>query len=195
MSLTAENYKHQFQALLPYGPAWPRDDDADLTRFLAALAEEFARIDARTDALLNEADPRTTLELLLDWERVVGLPDGCVGPLDGTSARRAAVVGKLNGLGGQSPAYYIALAASIGFGITITEFFLHTCESDCETPIYGELWRFVWAVTVIDEFTVIYQTCEDDCETPLASWGNDLLECTINRLKPAHTLALFYYGT
>jgi uncharacterized protein YmfQ (DUF2313 family) len=28
----------------------------------------------------------------------------------------------------------------------------------------------------------------------LRTWGNDTLECKLNQLKPAHTIALFAYG-
>jgi len=65
--MRADDYLHQLQALLPSGPAWPRDRDAVLTQLLAAFAEEFARIDARTAQLIEEADPRATYDLLADW--------------------------------------------------------------------------------------------------------------------------------
>ena len=48
-SRTPAAYRAQLQALLPLGDAWPRRPDAVLTRLLAAWAEEFARIDARSD--------------------------------------------------------------------------------------------------------------------------------------------------
>lgn len=192
--ISADDYLRQLQALLPAGPAWPRDEDQPLTRFLRGLAEEFARVDQRTAALLDENDPRTIAELLTDWERVCGLPDGCVGPLDGTAARRAAVLARITALGGQSPAYFIALAAAIGFVITITEQAVHTCMSTCMAPLNGQPWAFVWDVNVPALNTVTYLTCVDDCITPLATWGNALLECAITRLKPAHTFVRFLYG-
>lgn len=194
MSLSATDYKSQLQALLPQGPAWPRDDSTQLARFLAGLAEEFARVDARTDALLDEADPRTTTELILEWERVCGLPDGCVGPIDGTAARRIAIVGRLTSQGGQSIAYFLSVITALGFAATITEETVHTCVSTCVIPINDQQWRFVWNVNVPLLNTVVYATCIDDCTAPLASWANAILECAINRLKPAHTLALFKYG-
>lgn len=77
MVLSAEAYLAQLQALLPPGSAWPRAANATLTKLLGALAEELARLDARALALIDEADGRSTLELLSDWERVCGLPDPC----------------------------------------------------------------------------------------------------------------------
>jgi|GEM_PF-2742733 len=78
MGLTADDYLALCQNLLPSGPAWPRESDAFVTRLLDAWAQELARIDARVDALIEEADPRTTSELLDDWEREYGLPDECL---------------------------------------------------------------------------------------------------------------------
>lgn len=194
MALTTEDYLVELQGLLPVGPAWPRDPDSELTLRLAADAEEFARVDARIDDLVNESDPRSASEMLADWERVVGLPDGCTGPLSGLAARRAAVIGRLTAEGGQSQPYYIALAATLGFEITISEHEVHTCDSDCDEPINDLTWRFVWDVNVAEAVTVRESTCMDGCETPLANWGNELLECALSRLKPAHTKVRFIYS-
>lgn len=195
MALTATDYLAQLQALLPQGFAWPRQADAALTKLLLAWADEMARIDGRATDLVDEADPRTTAELLADWERVAGLPDLCVAALVGTQTtaqRRAALVAKLTTIGGQSAAYYIALAASLGYTITVTEFDLHDVEDNVEHPLTGTPWQFAWQVNAAEE-TVGGLTVTDTVEDPLAWWGNELLECVINRIKPAHTHVLFAY--
>lgn len=195
MALTDSDYLRQLQALLPPGPAWPKDDNALLTRLLSGLSEELARVDGRAWQIAEEADPRTVAELFADWERVAGLPDACAVAFGGTQTvaqRRAALVGRLATLGGQSPAYFIALAASIGYAITITEFRAHTVEDDVNYALYDSAWNFAWqvnaALNTINEITVD-MTVED----PLAAWGNTLLECVINRIKPAQTTVLYSY--
>lgn len=195
MALTDTDYLRQLQALLPLGPAWPKDDDALLTRLLAGLSNEIARVDGRAWQIVEEADPRTVAELFSDWERVAGLPDACAVAFGGTQTaaqRRAALVGRLTTMGGQSLAYFIALAASIGYVISITEFRAHTVEDDVNYALYDSAWNFSWQVNValntINEITV-----DMTVEEPLAIWGNALLECVINRLKPAHTTALYSY--
>ncbi|MBS1198680.1 MAG: putative rane protein [Proteobacteria bacterium] len=195
MGMTETDYLEQLKALLPLGPAWPKDDAALLTRFLGGLSAELARVDSRAWQLLEEADPRTTAELFLDWERVAGLPDACAEAFGGPQTmaqRRAALIGKLTTIGGQSAAYFIALAASLGYAITITEFELHDVEDNVEHPLYGAPWQFAWQVNAAED-TVGVLAVTDTVEDPLAWWGNELLECVINRLKPAHTLALFAY--
>lgn len=114
--MTADDYRVLLQALLPHGAAWPRDPDAVLTALLQAFADEFARVDVRVEDLFNEMDPRTTYELLEDFERVTGLPDPCVPAEQTVNERRAALVTRLTGQGGQSIAYFLGLAAALGYG-------------------------------------------------------------------------------
>ena len=178
MGLSARQYREQMQALLPGGSAWPRADDALLTQTLDALAEEYARIGERAASMIAEFIPSSTTEMITEWERVMGLPDPCVGVLEGTLARRrAAVVAKLNGGGSASKAYYIALAAALGYTVTITEPSLHT-------------WQINAPATTVTYF---------DCATgasgdPLASWGDEFFECFFQAIKPAHTILNIAYA-
>ena len=194
--MTAADYLAQLQALLPQGGAWPREREATVTKLLAAWAEELARVDGRAINLLDEADPRTTAELLADWERVAGLPDQCVlayGISQTTAQRRAALVARLTTVGGQSAAYYIALAFGLGYVITVTEFPLHDVLDDVDYPLYAPPWQYTWQVNAAQDN--IGRISVDDLVTdPLAWWGNELLECVIRRLKPAHTHVLFSYS-
>ena len=59
--LAATDYQTLLQQLLPYGPAWTDDPDAGITRLFTGLAQELARLDTRAWQLIEEADPRTTL--------------------------------------------------------------------------------------------------------------------------------------
>jgi uncharacterized protein YmfQ (DUF2313 family) len=84
------DYRDQLQALLPTGAAWPRDEDAQLSLLMHGLGGELARAHNRALDLLEEADPHTAAEMLVDWERVVGLPDPCIPlPTDGDARRQA----------------------------------------------------------------------------------------------------------
>lgn len=193
MRATAESYLRQLQALLPPGRAWPRDEEATLTRLLRAAADGLARIDARASGPLREADPRAAAELLPDWERVLGLPDTCTPAGASLAQRRAAAHAKLTDRGGQSRAYFIALAGRLGFDIGITEFSPFTCQSACADPATSPTWRFAWRVEA-PETTVLDMTCRASCNDPLRTWGNARLECEIRRRQPAHTHLLFAYG-
>jgi uncharacterized protein YmfQ (DUF2313 family) len=191
--MMAPEYLAQLAALLPPGPALSRDPDSVVMRLLAAPAAELARVEARAGALLDEADPRTTSDLLAEWEAVAGLPDPCLGPSPTVAQRRARLVQQLTGTRGQSPAFFVGVAASLGLAATITEFREHDCEQSCEAPVHGPDWRFAWRLN-LPAVPVTDSTAEDTCETPLRVWGDTAIECVVRGLAPAHTIPLFGYG-
>ena len=197
MVLTETDYLRQMQALLPPGPAWPKDDDALLTRMLGALAAELARVDGRVRQLVDEDDPRIAAELLLDWERVAGLPDTCValsGQNQSIAQRRAARVARLTMLGGQSKAYFIALAASLGYTVTITEFRpFRAGQSRSGDPVATN-WQFAWQVNAPLNTVTPFRAGNAVAGDQVNSWGNKLLECVLSRFKPAHTTVVFAYS-
>lgn len=196
MGLTSAAYLEQLQKLLPTGPAWLNkiNPTSVLYKVLAGSVIEFSRIDARSGVLIEEVDPRTTYELLEDWERVAGLPTECAGLGDTIQTRRNQLVSVLTSRGGQSKAYYLALAAAAGFTITIDEFFTMTVDDDVDDSLYDETWAFTWrvnapAVTVLD-----FRAGQSAAGERLRTWGNEVLECLINHYKPAHTNVLFAYA-
>lgn len=191
--VTAEDYLRVAQDLLPKGWAWPRDDGTTLAAFWAAVGAEFAKSHLRGCDLLRESIGCSALELLPDFERMLGLPDECSSPADTIAERQSAVCAKLAARGGQSRAYFINVALQLGFVVTITEFRPFTCVSECDDPLYDEEWRFAWQVNAPEQ-TVRDMTCVSGCDEPLRDWGNAVLECVITRLKPAHTHVLFAYG-
>lgn len=193
MGMTADQYQEMLSALLPTGLAWPRNPDSVIGQLMAAFAQEFSRFDQRCDDFLNELFPASLVELLPDWERVLGLPDDCT-PVDSLTflERRFEVVQTLTSMGGQSAPYFIALAASMGYQITVSTFAPYDCEMACESSVLDEIWRFAWQVNSALN-SINDETCELDCEMPLQVWGNARLECAISSLKPAESVVLFSY--
>ena len=193
--LTADAFLETAQALLPHGRAWPRDPDAVLTLYWWAVAEEWARVASRDADLLDEAFPGTALELLPDWERFLGLPDPCRGESETLQERRQAVVSKIRAQGGQSRAYFVEVAAALGFEITITEYEpFRAGLSVAGDPITNGPWAFAWRVNAPETTVVSFKAGQSTAGEPLRAWGNDPLECEIERLKPAHTEVIFAYG-
>ncbi|MEN6332249.1 MAG: putative phage tail protein [Smithella sp.] len=188
MARIVDDYLQALLQLLPLGKVYPRDLQGVLPHTLKALADELARVDIRVDNLIDEADPRTTMEMLSDWERVINLSAS-----DSITKRRLAIVSKLTSIGGQSRKYFIQLAASLGYTITITEFRPFTCVTSIDQGIYEETCRFTWQVNA-PETTIITGTCQSACSEPLREWGNDELESAIKAVKPAHTSVIFSYG-
>lgn len=195
----AEAYAGQLRQLLPRGPAWDFPPDGVFAGLLGALGEEFARIDLRALDLVEEADPRTTLELLPDWERVAALPDACAGAPDNVRERQIALHHKLTRLGSQSRAAYIEMAARIGYSITIEEHHPARIGVRLGTNLNGPDWAFAWTVHVRpfpglgQQLTFAVARLGDRLGVRLRGFGALDIECLIRRSAPAHTVVLFSY--
>lgn len=188
-------YQQSLTALLPPGLAWPRDPESVLGRLLAAWADELARVDGRAADLLEEADPRTTAELLDDWGRAYGLPDACAAAVSGREAARQALLAKITARGGQTPAYYLAIAQALGLDATLTEFAtLHDVTQDVGAALIGEAWAYAWTLHLGAVASYPWQV-DGRVDEPLNAWtGNAQAACMFSRLKPAHTICILSYG-
>jgi uncharacterized protein YmfQ (DUF2313 family) len=194
VALSVENYVQQLQSLLLLGKAWTRNLDSVLTSLLKGIAKEFARIDARADDLIRESDPRTTSELIEDWERVADLPDQCVTVAQTLEQRRVSLTSKLTMQGGQSKKYFINLAASMGYAdATIDEYRPMNCNDDCNDALYSADDRYFWTINLPSTSGIFVMNCNSTCNDALQAWGDEAIECRINKYKPAHTTAIFAY--
>lgn len=191
----ADEYAGMLSALLPTGAAWPRSPETALMKLLRSLAEEMARVESRAALLLAETDPATTTELLPDWERVVGLPDPCVTQAQTVAERRAALAGRITAIGGQSVAFFVQLAARLGYEVTIDEFRSADEATAAGVLFVGDEWAHIWRVNVPTTVGITpFMVGSGSVGEPLRAWSNEVLECQFNRFKPAHTRVLFAYA-
>lgn len=170
---TVDDYVRALQALLPRGPAWPRDGDATLTAVLRGLAGIYAYTNERANNLLVVAFPATADDMIPEWNATLGLP-GLTG-YSGSDmpTQRAQIVAALTDSGGQSAAYFIELAAAFGLTITINGYRPYRVRDSVRTPITGQAWAHAWRV---------FGVFEGDYQ-PLV---------TLFRMyKPAHTIVIF----
>ncbi|MCA9790075.1 MAG: DUF2313 domain-containing protein [Cyanobacteria bacterium HKST-UBA05] len=194
MVVSAADYLPVLQAIEVPGQTMPvNEPDSVFNEVLLGLAEEMAALHNRAEELIGELDPRTTFECIYDWVRVTGLPDSCTTLPATLQGIRDAVVTKLNAVGGQSKAYFIALAAAHGYTITIDENRPFTAGSRAGDRCNNAEWRYVFVVNAPEETIAPFRAGSRSGER-LASWGNDQCECLINTYKPAHTRAQFNYG-
>lgn len=207
VSYSAEAYAHQLRQLLPRGAAWVMESTDNRWKLLLGLAEELARVHGRSEDLLKEIDPRTALELLPEWEELVGLPDEIVTSIPATVVeRRIAIMQKLLARGGQSRAYFIELAAASGFLATIIEYTSSVARVGrfrCGDRLYGVGWSFTWRMNVslsspaLEGWasTVVWlRTGSGRCGNRLRGWNGPVLQLVIRRAAPAHTTVLFTYS-
>ncbi|GAA0411449.1 DUF2313 domain-containing protein [Pseudomonas veronii subsp. inensis] len=166
-----------------------------LSATIEAEANAMDLADAQAGMVYNAIFPDSG-EGLADWERVLALPDSClVGQAQTVGQRVQAVVSKLQGRAGQSKPFFIALAKSMGYDITITTFrAARAGMARAGDPINGGDWDFTWRVNA-PAVTVSYARAgATGAGDPLAAWGNRALECRFGQLKPAESILLFGYG-
>lgn len=189
-------YLQQLQGYLPPGQAWTRARSADLTKVLNIIAAELARVDARVQDLFDEADPRTTDEMLTDWEHEYGLPDACTPTAITRQERIDALVEKYRRIGGQSPPYFIALAARLGYQIEIEEYRPFICGwSECGEALNGpDEVRYQWTVRVLGARLIDFYCGVSECGDALGDFRRaEDLECLLRLLQPAHTHLIVTY--
>jgi uncharacterized protein YmfQ (DUF2313 family) len=211
---SGDDYGQAFLSLLPQGQAWPRHPLSTLVLACFGLCDYWGFVDGRTaDLLETESDPRSTIELLPDWERSWGLPDPCVKTPQSIDARRTALVMKMTMLGGQSRQFFIDVAAQLGYTITITEYLPYQCgisrvgdtRSALDNPEDPTrfMWqlgppelRYYWTIHVTSLKLEHFHTGSGQCGVDrLLSIGTAQdLECLIQRYKPAHTHVVFDYS-
>lgn len=90
MTFTAAAYARMQKALLPPGRLWRLTPTSVLSAILLAAGDELERVSGRARDLVEEADPRTTTELITDWERMLNLAAAAT-----IEERRALVVALL----------------------------------------------------------------------------------------------------
>lgn len=188
-------YAKQFLALLPTGAIWGKD--GALAVLADCLAAPFAALHRRALDLIEEADPRTCKESLPDFEREMGLPDKCLlkAGTPTMTERRDAVVQKRTGRGGLSAAYFISMAAGLGYSISIETFRPFICGlSRCGDPLTADDSRFVWRVTIHGPRTSYFRAGGSMAGERLGQIAAaEDLECRLRTLQPSHTDLLISY--
>ena len=170
-------YQQQILTLLPKGIAWAGEN---LRALVSSFAVEVHRItDAidGTDGLIVEIIPSTAVELLPDYETLLGLPYPGFNLSGTTAGRQADICQALIAQGGQTVAYYLTIVAAHGHvGATIDDSYApFTTGMTCGLPLYGTAWVFYWQVNMVE------------------SGPDSLLEYLITKYAPAHTIVGFAY--
>ena len=197
MALTERDYSHQIDALLPRGPIWKRTPGSTLDAVLYALGREAARADARINQVIEEADPRTSIEELARWFDDYGIPSACLEAIADPSREqmRQELLAKITSKLGLTAAFFESLAGTLGYQAKVMAFTEHDVNVDVEHPLYEEQWTTVMTlgITIRSDGNAEYLDVTWGADEPLARWGNALLECMIRALAPAHVYVIFMY--
>lgn len=179
-------------AKLPPGWAWVRDPDSNWGRTFTPQAQEQVRFELQAEAMLAEATPSTSTQLLPDYERVLG-PDPCLAALPATlQERRASVHLRWTRTGGAARKDYIALAAALGYAITTDEFQPSRAgRMRAGDRVRGQRAQWTWRINLPHTLAVRFRAGQSRAGERLLTFGLPWLQCQLSQNTPAHTLLLF----
>lgn len=185
-------------AHLPIGRAWERgfSPDSNLGKFLRGLAAEFYRMEVLSSDIVREMDINQTNDLLVEWEKSVGIPDECFIQLDTKTLaeRRNAVLLKFSKFGGvQTPEDFERVALSFGI----------TCNVYSGASVSGLMFPLSFPIifmssyssyleashTIIVEITGTYTTSYTFAlpfPIPFSTGPQTFLQCIFRKLAPAN---------
>ena len=145
------------------------------------------------NSVLNAINPATSGDLIVLWEKELAItPD--VGQT--YQQRVQSVIAKLNETGGLSIPYFINLAKKAGYQIEIREPQpFRAGSSRCGDPLYIKEIIWVWHVQVNSKARQIWQfrAGMSTAGERLSSFSDPVIEEMFQKLKPAHTLCVFFY--
>ncbi|MGN6777562.1 YmfQ family protein [Rhizobium sp.] len=195
MARSASTILQSIISKLPTGFALGRRGGI-LDTVFAAVADVLSTVENEADRLVTEADPRAAVDLLPDYERLLG-PDPCGRDLDNLTLfqRQRIAHQRWTARGGQSIPYFVGLAASLGAQITVEEFW----PSKAGRLRAGQRLRpngcqFVWRVNIPGLFGIRnFKAGVSRAGQSLGSFDISAVECVLRRPKPAHTEIVFSY--
>lgn len=194
---SADDYDKALDRLLPRGPIWRRTPGSVLDSILHAIARELARVDAQADRVLEEADPRTSFDLLQQWFTDWGIPSACLAALaDPTlEEKRRELIAKITSSRSLTANFFRDVAETLGYEADIVTYSAFTVKDTADKPLFGTEWNTAYAMGITvrtsSEQRLFNTTWTVD--QPLAVWGDRLFECLMRELVPAHVTAIFEY--
>lgn len=190
-------YRNALLDLLPRGKIWERRTSTNIAALMRALGEELANLERRGDAAIEEADPRTTSELIAEWEELLGIAEDCGGVETVLTFRQAAIVAKYTSPGGQNSYHYSEVAKALGYDVEISDIEeyqqFRVGSSTVGERLSNGPWVFTWTVHAPVATPFFFRAGESRAGDPLQSATNVPLECTLDKVKPSHTLVTFEY--
>lgn len=191
--MTNDEYTDLLFALLPqsvYSHQGKR-----LRAELKAEGNALETVERKDKDVLNAVTPfNAPPALLADYERLYQLSTSGSMTLQ---ARRQQVLAAMNATGGLSRAYFINLAKSLGYDITISEpepFRAGVGRAGDRIWTPEIIW--VWIVNISGQQVPVYRFRAGSslAGERLTTYGENLIEKIFQDLKPAHTQVVFNYG-
>ena len=161
----------------------------------SAIASEIFRFQNRWYDLYRESIPGLSEELLIDWERVAGLPDSCTITDNRTVAeRQCAVHSKLfaNHYRGLTRQFYIDYAETLGYDLLIQEL-TSSGIPDILAPVGVDAYNIGMRLGSDYGARFVKKGNQAYVQFTIISGPSDpeqiaYLQCTMDKIKPAHVI-------
>lgn len=193
------------QKHLPQGVAWEafRIAGKRAYRWFSAVAEAYEDAWEALCRLATELDPRTTEQMISEWERAVSLPDPCLPKYQTLEERRKWVMWRLDKRRWSTAADWIELAALFGVKIAVTPGWLvqkpalYPAVYPKRYDLFPKLGRFRVYINVIDGACrgYPYGGATGGAGYPIpygcSDADYDAFKCLIERVKPANVIIIW----
>ena len=191
-SLGDVDFQQAMLRLLPRGRVWRRDPGSTLAAVMLALAPTYTRGMQAAAQVLIDGSPATT-RTVARVGSIAWMPDACTAanPRSSNARLGASEVGCARSL---TIAYFVALAANLGFTITITEFTPFTVDKPCDEALCEPEWSYVWQVNAPQVVTFYFAVDESGVDDPLEVYDAGELVCRIRADAPAETIVFFTFS-
>jgi uncharacterized protein YmfQ (DUF2313 family) len=196
MSRTPAQIAGEIRMLRPPGFASPRDPNDYVAALDAATAAEFALIETSAEAMLPEANPAQAVNLLPDFERVLG-PDPYGRDLAAlTVAQRQQIASqRWTETPVMCAGYFVRLGAELGEALTIAEYPLSQCGAlQCGTMPVSWLVHLQFVVHLPATVTAFGECGSLECGEVGSSGVPNPMAAIIRREAPLQTEPVFVYS-
>jgi len=169
-------------------------EDSTLRKILIGLASEWLNFRSKINEVSNEYNPKTTTQLIDEWEQFVGIPDNCIPVASTIEQRRLNVLLKLAGINATTEKQFKNVASILGYNIEVS--------NGVSTSTFPLTLPFLLISEASAPFTIVI-TLPSSIKPSgfpltfpftLTSQQPAILDCLFNKLKPANTQLFFRYS-
>lgn len=169
-------------------------EDSTLRKILIGLASEWLNFRDKINEVSNQYNPKTTTQLIQEWEEFVGIPDSCIPIASTIEQRRLNVLLKLAGINATTENQFKKVAEILGYNIQVS--------NGVSTSTFPLTLPFLLISEASAPYTIVItlpsslQPSGFPLTFPftLTAQQPAILNCLFDKLKPANTQLFFRYS-
>lgn len=169
-------------------------EGSTLRKILIGLASEWLNFRDKINEVSNQYNPKTTTQLIQEWEEFVGIPDSCIPVASTIEQRRLNILLKLAGINATTENQFKKIAEILGYNIQVS--------NGASTSTFPLTLPFLLISEASAPYTIVI-TLPSSIEPSgfpltfpftLTAQQPAILNCLFDKLKPANTQLFFRYS-